>query len=537
MTAPTLADRFDALGRFVRVARSHVDAGPEVSDVDTAAMAAAGRLSDRAGARLRLSADLTVVALAGATGSGKSSLFNSLARMELSATGHLRPTTAAAHACVWGDRDADQLLDWLGVTHRFRRESALDAQDEAALHGLVLLDLPDLDSVAAGHRLEADRLVGVVDLVVWVLDPQKYADQTVHEEYLRHMAALRDVTVVVFNQIDLLSPADAERCIADLARLVDVDGLPGVPVIGTSARTGAGVDELRGRLEKAIAGRHAALSRLEGELDDAVDGLIPLVSKPLLGKPLVSYPLVGTEPHAFDDDPLDRATVTGFADELADAASVPALAAEARRAYAHRAAVPGWPLRSGPVAGDRGVPPADPAAVAVAARRLAELVGAGLPPPWPDEIQAAIGGTAERVPDELGETLNRLMPPLPPRRSWIALRTLWWLAVAAVVAGIAWLVWLAAFHGPRARLAGVYVPVWLIAAGTVVGLLVPLIGRPLARRRARRYGTRVFKRLRDGALTVARESVAPVRGVLRDYGAARSALQVAAGRSGSAGTE
>src|SRR5262249_54074022 len=155
------------------------------------------------------------------------------------------------------------------------------------------------------------------------------ADQTVHDEYLRHMAALRDVTVVVFNQIDLLSPADAQRCIADLARLVEVDGLPGVPVLGTSARTGAGGDELRSRLEKAIAGRHAARSRLEGELDDAVDGLIPLVS---------------TEPDASDDDPLDRAAVTGFADQLADAASVPAVAAEARRAYAHRAAVPGWPF-------------------------------------------------------------------------------------------------------------------------------------------------------------------------------------------------
>ena len=137
------------------------------------------------------------------------------------------------------------------------RESALDAEDEAPLRGLVLLDLPDVDSVAAGNRVEADRLVGIVDLVIWVLDPQKYADQTVHEEYLRQhgRAARRDV--VVFNQVDRLTPADAARCRADLARLVEADGLPGVPVISTSAVTGEGVDEIRALLEKTVAGRPA----------------------------------------------------------------------------------------------------------------------------------------------------------------------------------------------------------------------------------------------------------------------------------------
>jgi len=48
----------------------------------------------RAGARLRLSADHTVVALAGATGSGKSSTFNALTGLELSAVGVRRPTTS-----------------------------------------------------------------------------------------------------------------------------------------------------------------------------------------------------------------------------------------------------------------------------------------------------------------------------------------------------------------------------------------------------------------------------------------------------------
>ncbi len=519
--ADALADRFDALGRFVRLTWGHVAAAPEMSDVDASAVAAAGVLSERAAARLRLAGGHTVVALAGATGSGKSSMFNALARMNLSATGHLRPTTGAAHACVWGERGADDLLDWLGVTHRFRRESPLDAQDEASLHGLVLLDLPDLDSVATGHRLEAERLVGVVDLVVWVLDPQKYADQSVHGEYLRHMGPLRDVTVVVFNQADRLSPADTNRCLADLRRLLDADGLPDVPILATSVRSGAGVNRLRRLLERTVAGRHAGLARLEGELDEAVGGLVPLVRD---GHPSAA------------EDALDRHVVSDFAGELADAAGVMAVAADAGRSYARRARVPGWPLRprgAGAVPADRRVPPADPAAVAVAVRRMSATAGARLPAPWPDQIQAAVGGGLDRLPDELGDALTRVNPPLPSRAGWAAARVLWWLAVLAAVAGLGWLAG-AAWDGGGVqppRPGGVSLPVLLIGVGFVLAVAVPLVCLPLARLCGRRYADRVLRRLREAAGSVARDSVGPARLVLRDYSAARSALEIAATRT------
>ena len=196
-------------------------------------------LVERAGTRLALSRDHTVVALAGATGSGKSSLFNALARLELSPVGVRRPTTGVAHACVWGPLEgANQLLDWIGVLprHRFVRESALDADDETALHGLVLLDLPDFDSVQRSHRLEVDRLLGLVDLVVWVVDPQKYADRVIHDSYLREFHRHRDVTVVVLNQADRLPPAELPRVLDDLRRLLDADGLAGRAAAGHHRR-------------------------------------------------------------------------------------------------------------------------------------------------------------------------------------------------------------------------------------------------------------------------------------------------------------
>ncbi len=514
--ADALAQRFDALGQFVRVAWGHVAADPAVSDVDASAVAAAGVLSERAGHRLRLSGDHTVVALAGATGSGKSSLFNALARMDLSAAGYLRPTTGAAHACVWGDQDADTLLDWLGVVHRFRRESVLDARDEAPLHGLVLLDLPDLDSVATGHRLEADRLVGVVDLVIWVLDPQKYADRTVHDEYLRRMGPLREVTMVVFNQIDRLSPADTQRCVADLTRLVEADGLPGVPVLATSAVTGEGVADLRARLERTIAGRHAALARLEGELNDTVDGLIPLV-------------------RAGQTDTGDEFAVAGLADRFADAAGVEAIADAAARSYQLRSRVPGRPFAARTPRGRVDVPPADPAAVAVAVRQLAGEAGQGLPAPWPDRIQAAAGASLDHVPDDLGRELSQAVPPVPGRRGWTTVRVVWWLSVLAFLAGVAGVVadrfgWTVRGHHPlvpAAVLGGV---------GLVLAVALPLISRPIARRRARRYADRVRDQLREQAQVVATESVAPAWTVLHEYRLARACLQAAARRSPASGT-
>src|SRR5687767_3304327 len=119
-------------------------------------------LLTRAGERLGLGVDLTVVALAGATGSGKSSLFNALAGTDLAEVGVRRPTTSSARASVWGAADASPLLDWLQVPHRHH-------QNEDELDGLILLDLPDHDSTEVAHRLEVDRLIELVDLFVWVV--------------------------------------------------------------------------------------------------------------------------------------------------------------------------------------------------------------------------------------------------------------------------------------------------------------------------------------------------------------------------------
>ena len=114
-----LGTRIEALEVATRAARGRLDDG---------LVTEAEEFSERAAARLRLSADHTVVAIAGATGSGKSSTFNALTGLELSAVGVRRPTTSWATACVWGSEGAAELLDWLGIPprHQTTRDSMLD---------------------------------------------------------------------------------------------------------------------------------------------------------------------------------------------------------------------------------------------------------------------------------------------------------------------------------------------------------------------------------------------------------------------------
>jgi hypothetical protein len=529
-----LVRRVQALERFLAAAEGHL---PD------ARLAAAHTVVERAGQRLALSRHHSVVALAGATGSGKSSLFNALARMDLSPVGARRPTTNDTYACVWGSADdAAHLLDWLGILprRRFARESELDGEAEAGLRGLVLLDLPDFDSIEASHRAEVDRILGLVDLVVWVLDPQKYADKVIHHSYLRQFHRHKEVTVVALNHADRLSPADVQRCLADLRRLLDADGLTGVPALASSAYGPPGCDELRGLLERAVATRQAALRRLAGDVDQVVAELSATVG------PEVTERIID-----------DRA-IRALDDALVAAAGVPAVVQMAEYAYLRRATEQlGWPVlrwlsrprpraradageerEAAPAAAAR--PAADPAtgrlaAVGVAVRALAEQAADVLPAPWPDALRAAARSRLDDVPAALDRALARTDLGLSRTPWWWRLIAgVQWLALLAAGVGLVWLLAdlggralglsLPAYPGPG----GMALPTLLAVGGMVLGPALTVATRPLAAVAARRARTRAESRLREAVAEVAREhAVAPVRAVLDAYGQARAALAVA----------
>ncbi|HXV57190.1 MAG TPA: GTPase, partial [Gaiellaceae bacterium] len=304
-----LDERLAALGEAARLAEGRLDAD---------AVVRAQAVVARAGERLGLGLESTVVALAGPTGAGKSRLFNALAGEELADVGRRRPTTAAGQAAVWGD-GADPLLDWLEIPRRHR----LAAAD--GLDGLVLLDLPDFDSVETAHRLEVDRVVGLADLVAWVVEPQKYADATLHDRYLRPLASHAEAMAVVLNQADLLSPHDVDAWRADVARLLAEDGLRGAPLVVVSAETGEGLGELRRLLAERVQARDAALRRLAADVDHAADALGAACGE---GRPAG----------------IRREDRRRLAAALEDAAGVPAVLRAVEAAHRRRGALAcGWP--------------------------------------------------------------------------------------------------------------------------------------------------------------------------------------------------
>ena len=283
----SLSRRLDALAELIRIGRGRQAQAEEqppgpgqhdeaVAGFGQALLDDADAVIKRAGERLRLSGNHTVVALAGGTGSGKSTLFNALSGATFSPPGVTRPTTRHVHACVWGMQGAAPLLDWLNVQrrHRYARASVLDS-GESDLDGLILLDLPDHDSVVTASMAAVDRLAKLADMVIWVLDPQKYADAAVHNRYLIPLAGHASVFTVVLNQIDTLPPEQIRDCEQDLRRLLDAEGLTDTPVLPVSARTGEGLGDLRALLMQTVRRNRTVTDRIAADIDGVIGGFEP----------------------------------------------------------------------------------------------------------------------------------------------------------------------------------------------------------------------------------------------------------------------
>src|SRR5690606_3666642 len=147
-----------------------------------------------------------------------------------------------------------------------------DDEDEA-LKGVILLDLPDHDSTEVSHHLEVERLVQLADMFVWVLDPQRYADAAIHDRLLKPLAGHQDVMLVVLNHIGSVPEDRRAGMVEDVRRLLVADGLPDVPVLPVSARHGWGIDDLRERIAKRVAAKKVTRNRLEADVKTAATRL------------------------------------------------------------------------------------------------------------------------------------------------------------------------------------------------------------------------------------------------------------------------
>ncbi|HEY5016948.1 MAG TPA: GTP-binding protein, partial [Streptosporangiaceae bacterium] len=304
LTEQSLSRRLGALAELIRIGRARQGQGEEqpqppgqndeaVAGFGPTLLDDADAVIKRAGERLRLSGNHTVIALAGGTGSGKSTLFNALSGATFSPPGVTRPTTRHVHACVWGMQGVAPLLDWLNVQrrHRYARASVLDS-GESDLDGLILLDLPDHDSVVTASMAAVDRLAKLADMVIWVLDPQKYADAAVHNRYLIPLAGHASVFTVVLNQIDTLPVEQIRDCEQDLRRLLDAEGLADTPVLPVSARTGEGLGDLRAQLIQTVRRNRAVTDRIAADIDAVIGGFEPYAGPQVAPDAVLADPAV-----------------------------------------------------------------------------------------------------------------------------------------------------------------------------------------------------------------------------------------------------
>ncbi|MBW8484202.1 ABC transporter [Actinomadura parmotrematis] len=513
--AADVTGRLDALDDMLRLGGGRLD--PRLLDE-------AGALLDRAGERLRLSGEHTVVTLAGGTGSGKSTLFNAICGLELSPTGLRRPMTSKAHACVWGLDGAGPLLDWLDVDkrHRYARASALDtARSDTSLQGLVLLDLPDHDSIRAEHRAEADRFVTIADLLVWVVDPQKYADAALHRDYIVPFARYAGVTLIVLNQVDRLQPEEVDDCVADLRRLLQAEGLADPRIVTASAASPDGVLGFREVLVDTVAARRARAQRITTDLDR--------LAERFAGQSGADEPPAGVPAPA-------RAALV---EELTDAAGAPAVAEAMESAYELRAAdFVGWPvasladrLRSDPLRRMRlgelreelrnaftGPVGAQQGDVDNALAAVAETVTGTLPPPWARAVRAAARRHAGELPEDLGEALKDALPTFNqvPRWWWL-IKTWQYFLVLATALCVLWIGLLVAYgvfgaggDGANGLIgdAGLIPYVAVLAVCTLgMGYLTNLACRNMVALQSANHGERMERHMLDSIERVAEAKV------------------------------
>ena len=531
-----LADQIHGLDQAVEACRGRLD--DEVVDP-------AATIVQRAGTRLRLSPEHTVVALAGATGSGKSSTFNALTGLDLAAVGVRRPTTSWASACIWGDPEgARDLLEWMGIPlrHQTTHDSMLDSgRDGRELKGLVLLDLPDHDSTEVSHHLEVRRLIVLADLMIWVLDPQKYADKAVHEGFFKPMASHKDVMIVVLNHIDEVPRDRRQGMVEDVKRLLTLDGLDGVPVIATSARDGDGIADLEKLITKRVADKKASRSRFRIDVHDAAERLDEACGM------------------ATPRD-LSNSTRSELNDAVVDAAGVPVVVDAVQRSSRMRAArATGWPptawlskLRPDPLkrlhldlgAAGRELVPTSTSSVPEATRVQRARVDTAVRARRRRGVRGHVPAVGGRDPQGVGLAGRGLRGRRRPVRGgdplgagsvpgWCkAVRVLQWLLIVAALAGAVWLGVLAVMaylQVPTPDLptyGGLPLPTALLLGGVAAGVLLAIVSRVLVGMSARSRARAAEKRLRSAIGEVTERMILqPIETELDAYRRAREGLR------------
>lgn len=561
---------------------------------------------ERLSQRRELSTEHTVIGFFGATGSGKSTLFNAIAGQNIALSAPTRPTTSTVQAAIWEAEGSEELLDWLGIDKRvYPQTQALTTEGEASggnasggavapnavtepapglfnrirravggrgemrtrTGGLILLDMPDFDSVTTTNRDLAARMMRYVDVLVWVVDPQKYADAVIHRDFMVPLAASGAQALCVLNQADKLAPAEVPAVLASLTRLLQAEGteahLLAAP-IAVSARTGEGVDVLRDLLAQVAAAKSLSLQRTDAQLHATASQLRTYAG----GEGTV---LAG----AYALDAEQKLVKACYASSQAEQVLQAATASYRRAAGQHT----GWiltrwmsrlkadPLRrlhlgqqdetknaskaeksSGLLGSDSenapelvasSLPPlsaAQKAGMANAVRQYSKQMAARIDEPWKRSMKEAALSREAELPELLERDMMRIDYGLGRTRApWVIFNTLQWIALLSALVGVGWLTLISGMaylqiHLPPAPTpegSPVPLPTLLLLLGILLGIASAGVGRLLTAMGSRYYARKLRGRLQTGVEKAVQSCVvAPVQTEAKRLNAYRKALDI-----------
>ena len=568
---------------------------------------------ERLSQRRELSTEHTVIGFFGATGSGKSTLFNAIAGQNIALSAPTRPTTSTVQAAIWEAEGSEELLDWLGIDKRvYPQTQALAAEGEATegneaggnnksaggvaasnavtepapglfnrirravggrgemrtrTGGLILLDMPDFDSVTTTNRDLAARMMRYVDVLVWVVDPQKYADAVIHRDFMVPLAASGAQALCVLNQADKLAPAEVPAVLASLTRLLQAEGteahLLAAP-IAVSARTGEGVDVLRDLLAQVAAAKSLSLQRTDAQLHATASQLRTYAG----GEGTV---LAGAYALEAEQKLVKACYASSQAEQVLQAAT-----ASYRRAAGQRT---GWiltrwmsrlkadPLRrlhlgqqdetksaskaeksagmlgseseNAPELVASSLPPlsaAQKAGMANAVRQYSKQMAARIDEPWKRSIKEAALSREAELPELLERDMVRIDYGLGRTRApWVIFNALQWIALMSALAGVGWLTLISGMAylqiqlppAPTPEGSPVPLPTLLLLLGVLLGIASAGVGRLLTAMGSRYYARKLRGRLQTGVEKAVQSCVvAPVQLEAKRLTSYRKALDI-----------
>lgn len=568
---------------------------------------------ERLSQRRELSTEHTVIGFFGATGSGKSTLFNAIAGQNIALSAPTRPTTSTVQAAIWEAEGSEELLDWLGIDKRvYPQTQALAAEGDATegnetggnnkvaggaaapnavtepapglfnrirravggrgemrtrTGGLILLDMPDFDSVTTTNRDLAARMMRYVDVLVWVVDPQKYADAVIHRDFMVPLAASGAQALCVLNQADKLAPAEVPAVLASLTRLLQAEGteahLLAAP-IAVSARTGEGVDVLRDLLAQVAAAKSLSLQRTDAQLHATASQLRTYAG----GEGTV---LAGAYALEAEQKLVKACYASSQAEQVLQAAT-----ASYRRAAGQHT---GWiltrwmsrlkadPLRrlhlgqqdetksaskaeksAGMLGSDSenapelvasSLPPlsaAQKAGMANAVRQYSKQMAARVDEPWKRSMKEAALSREAELPELLERDMVRIDYGLGRTRApWVIFNALQWIALLSALVGVGWLTLISGMAylqiqlppAPTPEGSPVPLPTLLLLLGVLLGIASAGVGRLLTAMGSRYYARKLRGRLQTGVEKAVQSCVvAPVQLEAKRLNAYRKALDI-----------